>query len=68
MGFEDNGKMLDELKTLYPEKFVPEDKIFSHIHRGDRISIGTACGEPQFLINYVESHPKAFFDAEVLHV
>ena len=45
--------------------------MFSHIHRGARIFIGTGCGEPQYLvhalINYVESHPKAFFDAEVFH-
>jgi len=72
MGFEENGKTLDELNKFYPEKFMPEDKIFNHINRGDRIFIGTACGEPQYLvqalINYVESHPKAFFGAEVFHV
>lgn len=63
---------LNEIKTKYPEKFVAEEKIFSHIHRGDRIFIGTGCGEPQYLvralIQYVQSHPKAFFDAEVFHV
>ncbi len=63
---------IEEMKRLYPEKFTSEDKIFSHIHRGDRIFIGTACGEPQYLvqalIQYVSSHPKAFFDAEVFHV
>ncbi|MBU7010188.1 MAG: acetyl-CoA hydrolase, partial [Theionarchaea archaeon] len=62
----------DEIKARYPEKFAPEDEIFSKIHRGDRIFIGTGCGEPQYLvgalIKYVESHPKAFFDAEVFHV
>lgn len=64
--------MNDLLKQLYPEKFASEAKIFSHIHRGDRIFIGTGCAEPQYLvralINYVESHPKALFDAEILHV
>lgn len=63
---------IEELKKIYPEKFAPEDKIFSSINRGDRIFISTGCGEPQHLvrtlINYVQSHPKAFFDAEVLHV
>ncbi len=62
---------VDELKK-YAEKVAPEDEIFGHIHRGDRIFIGTGCGEPQYvvgaLIRYVESHPKAFFDAEVFHV
>jgi len=63
---------LDEAKEKYPGKFVSEEEIFSNIHRGDHIFIGTGCGEPQYLIramiNYVETHPKAFFDAEVLHV
>ncbi len=68
---EKNGK-LGRVKKVYPEKFASEDEIFSHIHRGDRIFVGTGCGEPQYLvgalINYVKSNPKAFFDAEVLHV
>ncbi|RLF71084.1 MAG: acetyl-CoA hydrolase [Thermoplasmata archaeon] len=61
-----------DLIERYPEKFIPEDRIFQHIHRGDRIFISTACAEPQYLvgalIRYVESHPKAFFDAEIIHV
>ena len=65
-------EILDNLREKYPEKFVPEDQVFARIHRGDRIFISTACGEPQYLvramIDFVESHPKAFFDAEVLHV
>jgi acyl-CoA hydrolase/GNAT superfamily N-acetyltransferase len=68
----EQGVNLEEIKRLFPEKFAPEERIFSHIHRGDRIFIGTACGEPQYLvralINYVSAHPKAFFDAEVFHV
>ena len=63
---------LDEVKKRYPAKFVSETAVFSHIHPGDRIFIGTACGEPQYLvralINYVNANPKAFFDAEVMHV
>lgn len=61
-----------DLIERYPEKFIPEDRIFQHIHRGDRIFISTACAEPQYLVSalikYVESHPKAFFDAEIIHV
>ena len=63
---------INEFRKTYPEKFGSEDSIFSHIHRGNRIFIGTGCGEPQYLvralIRYVESHPTAFFDAEILHV
>lgn len=65
-------KTLEDFKKKYPEKFVSEDKVFKNIHKGARIFIGTACGEPQYLvqslIHYVESNPKAFFDAEVMHV
>jgi len=64
--------VLGTIAKAFPEKFIPEEEIFNHIHRGDRIFISTACGEPQYLvqslIRFVESHPKAFYDAEVLHV
>ena len=64
--------VLDEMKGKYPEKFGSEEAIFGRIHRGERIFIGTGCGEPQYLvralIQYLQSHPKAFFDAEVFHV
>ena len=63
---------LEDLKKTYPGKFVPEEEAFECIHRGDTIFIGSACAEPQHLvrglIRYVQSHPKAFFDAEVLGV
>ncbi|HOV51396.1 MAG TPA: acetyl-CoA hydrolase, partial [Methanothrix sp.] len=65
-------KLLDDFKKMYPEKFALQDEIFSHIHAGDRIFIGTGCGEPQYLVQalveYVKNHPKAFFDAELIHV
>ena len=63
---------LEGIKNLFPEKFQSEKQIFGRINPGNRIFIGTACGEPQYLvkalIRYVESNPKAFFDTEVLHI
>jgi len=63
---------LSRLKAIYPGKFVPPEQVFTSIHRGDRIFIGTGCGYPQYLVDqlvaYTQAHPKAFFDAEVLHV
>ncbi|MHA1214749.1 MAG: GNAT family N-acetyltransferase [Candidatus Hodarchaeales archaeon] len=60
----------DMMKEKYPDKFTNETKIFQNIHRGDRIFVHTGCAEPQYLITalirYLEKHPKAFFDAEVL--
>lgn len=63
---------IDDLKKTYPDKFVDAEKAFTHIRRGNRIFIGTGCGEPQYLVRklvaYVESHPKAFVDAEIFHI
>jgi acyl-CoA hydrolase/RimJ/RimL family protein N-acetyltransferase len=63
---------IEELKAKYPQKFAPDDMIFEKIHPDDRIFISTACAEPQYLVSamikYVESHPKAFFDTEILHI
>ena len=63
---------LENLKEAWPEKFASEDEIFSHIHAGDKIFIGTGCGEPQYLVqalvNFVSSNPKAFFGIELIHV
>ena len=71
MTVRDDGSLV-RLRQSYPEKFVAEEEAFARIRRGDRIFIGTACGEPQYLvkalIDYVEAHPGAFYDAEVFHV
>ena len=62
----------DLLRDRYPDKFVPEARIFGHIRRGDRIFVGTGCGEPQHLVEslveYARANPKALFDVEILHL
>lgn len=72
MGAENRDKILNEIKRLYPEKFASEEEMFGYIRRGSRIFIGSACGEPQqlvrALVEYVEAHPKAIFDADVFHI
>jgi acyl-CoA hydrolase len=66
------GLNLNDIKKLWPEKFASEEKVFDHIRPGHRIFIGTACGEPQYLvlalIDYIERKPTAFFDAELVQV
>jgi len=61
-----------EMRDMWPEKFAPEPRIFDHLHPGNRIFIGTGCGEPQYLVNtlvdYVEKHPKSFMETELIHV
>jgi acyl-CoA hydrolase/GNAT superfamily N-acetyltransferase len=62
----------EQAKKAHPEKFASEQEIFKHIRAGAKIFVSTACAEPQYLvralIKYVEDHPKAFFDTEVLQV
>jgi acyl-CoA hydrolase/GNAT superfamily N-acetyltransferase len=63
---------VEKWKKKYPKKFASDNDIFSHIQRGDRIFISTGCGEPQYLvqamIRYVASNPRAFAEAQVMHV
>ncbi len=63
---------LQKVSQQYPDKFATTNTIFNKIHPGNRIFIGTGCGEPQLLvrslIEYVRSNPKAFFDTELLQV
>jgi acyl-CoA hydrolase/GNAT superfamily N-acetyltransferase len=72
MDFLQDSKYIEEFKSIYPGKFLPAERVFGHIRAGDRIFIGTGCGEPQYavraLVEYVGSHPKAFFDTEVIQV
>lgn len=46
--------------------------IFDKIRPGDRIFIGTGCGEPQYLVqallDHVKDHPKALLDAELMNI
>ncbi|MBN2466952.1 MAG: GNAT family N-acetyltransferase [Deltaproteobacteria bacterium] len=67
-----NHVTVAEIRRNYPEKFAPEGDIFSRIHRGARVFIGTGCGEPQFLVrafmDFARSHPKAVYDAEIFQV
>lgn len=47
---EEDAMSLVKARQQFPEKFAPENKIFDRVHRGDRIFIGTGCGEPQALV------------------
>ena len=72
MNASDKNSDLDEMKSAYPVKFAGLNSIFGHIHRGDKIFIGTGCSEPQYLVralaDYLKANPKAFYDAEVFNV
>ena len=49
MGVE-GGSTVEEMRKKFPEKFVPEERVFDAIRRGDHLFVGTGCGEPQHLI------------------
>lgn len=63
---------LERFRRRYPEKFTPEDTLFGCIRRGSSIFVGTACGEPQHLleslIRYVENASHAIYGTQILHV
>jgi acyl-CoA hydrolase/GNAT superfamily N-acetyltransferase len=63
---------LAKAKAQFPDKFAVPEMVFRCVKPGARIFVATGCGEPQYLvqslINYVESNPKAVFDAELIHV
>ncbi|VVB64294.1 Uncharacterised protein [uncultured archaeon] len=62
----------DEIRKDWPNKFKVERFIFQEIRPGDKIFIGTGCGEPQYLVktllNHVNKNPKAFLDTELINI
>lgn len=62
----------DEIRKHWPKKFKVERFIYQEIRPGDKIFIGTGCGEPQYLVqallNHVNKNPKAFMDAELINI
>jgi len=64
--------MIEELRQRHPDKLAPLERIFSHIRPGNRIFVGTACGEPQFLTrslaDYLSNNPGNLCDAELMQI
>ena len=62
-----------DIMKRWPGKFRDQERfIFQEIRPGDRIFVGTGCGEPQFLVgslfDFVKQQPKAFLDAEIINI
>lgn len=72
MSLEEKVSIMNELKNLYPAKFVKEYSVFQNIQRGNKIFIGTAAGEPRHLVrslmDYLNKNPGAFFDVDIYYV
>ena len=62
-----------DIRKRWPGKFRDQERfIFQAIRPGNRIFVGTGCGEPQFLVkslfDFVKQQPKAFLDAEIINI
>ncbi|MBO3754267.1 MAG: hypothetical protein FGF53_05245, partial [Candidatus Brockarchaeota archaeon] len=52
----------------YDEKKAGLEEALSYIKTGDHIFIGSACGEPQYLVHGLVEKAKHLADNEILHV
>ncbi len=68
----EKNNLLWDLRHNWPEKFASDEEIFSHINAGNKIFIGTGCGEPKYLVqalvNFVSANPKTRTGIELIHV
>jgi acyl-CoA hydrolase/GNAT superfamily N-acetyltransferase len=68
-----NGGIAEKIQSKWPSKFYDQERyVFQSIRPGDRIFVGTGCGEPQYLVSsllkFVQSQPKSFMDAELINI
>ncbi|MGB3919847.1 GNAT family N-acetyltransferase [Methanothrix sp.] len=68
-----NEAFWHDIKKRWPGKFRDLERfIFREIRPGNRIFIGTGCGEPQHLVrsllDFVKEQPKSFLDAELINI
>jgi acyl-CoA hydrolase/ribosomal protein S18 acetylase RimI-like enzyme len=54
--------------TLYESKKTTAKQALKALRRGDRIFIGSGCGEPQHLVGELESAMEGLADLEILHI
>jgi len=60
--------MAADWKERYASKVVSAAEAISHIRPGDRVFIGSACGEPQELVRAMSRMAEHLTDTEVVHV
>jgi len=65
LGLSDKKRLRDR---PYDEKKVGLEEALSYIKTGDHIFVGSACGEPQYLVNGLVEKAKHLADNEILHV
>jgi acyl-CoA hydrolase/RimJ/RimL family protein N-acetyltransferase len=55
-------------ETRYATKVVTREIALSHIQRGAKIFVGSACGEPQYLVEGLAERSAKIADSEILHI
>lgn len=55
-------------RDLYKDKIVSAAEAIEHIRPGNRVYIGSACGEPQELVRALAAHGDHLADTELIHV
>ena len=58
--------MSNQWREKYADKIMPAAKAIKKIRRGDRVFVGSACGEPQALVKALLSKSYAMIDSEVI--
>jgi acyl-CoA hydrolase/GNAT superfamily N-acetyltransferase len=56
------------LKEKYQSKLQPADRAVRRIRSGQRVFIGSSCGEPQHLVNALMDNAKFFSDVEIVRM
>lgn len=63
----EGGRMM-EWKESYRTRTMSAEEAISHIHSGDRVVIGHACGEPTYLVDTLVSHADSYQGVELVHM
>lgn len=58
---------LKRWREQYEKKLTTPQKAVSKIRRGQRVFLGTACGEPQSLVDALIERASSFADNEIIH-
>ncbi|GAB4266952.1 MAG: hypothetical protein Kow0092_20090 [Deferrisomatales bacterium] len=58
----------DGWKRRYAPKVARRDRALSMIRRAAKIFVGSACGEPQFLVDGLARQASTIGDSEILHI
>ena len=55
-------------KEIYQSRLVSAKEAVSHIKSGDRVVIGHACAEPQYLVDAMVENREMYRDVEIVHM